>query len=184
MSAAAHIELMIFDVDGVLTDGGILLASDGTELKRFNAQDGAGVRYLQRFGVRAALLTGRTSEAVAQRAGELDITLVEQGATRKLPALERLLDAAGVAPERAGYMGDDLMDIPVMMAVGWSAAPASARPEVRQRVDFVTTMGGGHGAVREVAEHVLRAQDKWTQVVEHYVEAGREWIAKTQQSTE
>lgn len=162
------IRAVVCDVDGVLTDGRILLGSGGIELKAFDAADGAGVRLLQRGGIAVALLTGRESEAVARRAAELDVEHVRQGAERKEAAFEELLAALGVSEAEACYIGDDFADVPVMRRCGYGVAVADARPEVRAAADFVTRAPGGRGAVRELAEHLLKAQGKWAAIVSHY----------------
>ena len=172
-----RIELIIFDVDGVLTDGWIECSPNGEEHKRFYAPDGAAIKWLQRLGPRPAILTGRESRVVAHRALELGIDLCEQNAKKKLPAYERILAAAGVGPEQTAYVGDDLLDLPCMVASGWSAAPADARPEVRARADYVASAPGGRGAVREIIETILKAQGRWNELVAGYVQAGRDWQA-------
>lgn len=177
-AALKRIALVIFDVDGVLTDGGIYHTEDGNEFKRFDAADGAGIKYLRRCGVGVAFLTGRQSRIVARRAAELGVELVEQNAKQKLPALERILAAAATAPANAAYVGDDLIDIPPMLACAWSAAPASAQQEVRRIASYVTRAPAGHGAAREVCELILRAQGKWVKFVADYLVAGRAWRAE------
>lgn len=162
------IRAVICDVDGVLTDGTIVLGNDGLELKRFHAWDGAGIRLLQRGGIEVALLTGRESDVVARRAAELDIAHVRQGARRKEPAFDELLAELGVADAEACYIGDDLVDVPVLRRAGFAVAVADARPEVRGVADWVTEAPGGRGAVRELAEHLLKAQGKWADVVSRY----------------
>jgi 3-deoxy-D-manno-octulosonate 8-phosphate phosphatase (KDO 8-P phosphatase) len=162
------IRAVVCDVDGVLTDGRILLGSGGIELKVFDAADGAGIRLLQRGGIAVALLTGRESDVVARRAAELDVEHVRQGAKRKEPAFEELLAALGVSEAEACYVGDDFADVPVMRRCGYAVAVADARREVREAADFVTYAPGGRGAVRELAEHLLKAQGKWAAIVSHY----------------
>ena len=162
------IRAVICDVDGVLTDGTIYLGGDGQELKGFNASDGAGIKYLQRSGIAVALLTGRESGAVTRRAAELGIDHVRQGAKRKEPAFDELLAALGITDAEACYIGDDLVDVPVLRRAGLAVAVADARPEVLAIADLVTATPGGRGAVRELAEHLLKAQGKWADVIGRY----------------
>jgi len=164
----SKIRLLITDVDGVLTDGRIIVDSSGGECKEFHVRDGAGLRYWIRSGHQAALLTGRETLATAHRAAELGITLVEQGAKDKLPALERLLAAAGCTGAEAVYVGDDLPDLPVMRAVGLAVAVADATNEVLSAADYVTAARGGQGAIREVVELVLKAQGRWAGILKRY----------------
>lgn len=174
------IRAVICDVDGVLTDGTLFLGGGDTELKAFHAWDGAGIKHLLRSGIGVAFLTGRESEAVARRAAELGVAHVRQGAKDKLAACEELLSAMGVAAAAACYVGDDLVDIPVMRHVGYSVAVADAREEARAAADFVTHAAGGQGAVRELAERILKAQGKWAAVLSRYGwTAGRldEWTS-------
>jgi len=162
------IRAVICDVDGVLTDGTLYLGGGGIELKGFHAWDGAGMKYLMRSGIGVALLTGRESEVVARRAEELGIEHVRQGVKDKLPACEELLAELGVAAAAACYVGDDLVDVPVMRHVGTGVAVANARAEVRDAADLVTDAAGGKGAVRELAERILKAQGMWAAVVSRY----------------
>src|SRR4051812_44715224 len=155
------IKLLLFDVDGVLTDGTILVHADGSESKQFNIRDGAGMVWAQRAGLAIGLLSARTADATAIRAAQLGITIVSQGRPDKLAGYEQILSAQGLTDEQVGYMGDDLQDLPVLRRAGFSAAPADAAPEVRAAVQWVSRSGGGHGAVRECIEHVLRGQGAW-----------------------
>ncbi len=161
------VRLLLLDVDGVMTDGGIILTG-GDESKRFDVRDGTGIKYLQRSGVEVALITGRRSAVVERRAAELGITEVHQGALKKWPVAEALLERLGVRPEHAAYVGDDLIDLPVMLRVGAAFAVADAAAEVRLRAHDVTQCPGGRGAVREVAEAILCAQGKWKAIVARY----------------
>ena len=170
---ASRIRLFLFDVDGVLTDGVIVMHADGSESKRFHIRDGAAIVWAQRAGLPVGLLSARRSGATEQRAAQLAIRLVSQGVQNKLEGYEQLLRQANVPDEAVAYMGDDLLDLPVLARVGLSAAPADAAPEVRQRVDWVSKAGGGHGAVRELIELVLRAQSRWDTVTAPYLEAGK-----------
>ena len=159
------IKLLLFDVDGVLTDGTILVHGDGTESKQFNIKDGAAMVWAQRAGLRVGLLSARTADATAIRAAQLGLTVVVQGSANKLAGFEQILADHGLTGDEVGYMGDDLQDLPVLRRAGFSAAPADAAAEVRAAVHWVSASGGGRGAVRECIEHVLRAQDAWTAAV-------------------
>ena len=165
------IKLLLFDVDGVLTDGSIIVHSDGSESKEFNIRDGAGIVWAQRAGLAIGLLSARLADATAVRATQLGITIVVQGAANKLLGYERILEDSGLTDDQVGYMGDDLQDLPVLRRAGFSAAPADAAPEVRAAVQWVSSSGGGHGAVRECIEHVLRAQGTWRTAVADYLES-------------
>lgn len=164
------IRLLLLDVDGVLTDGTILLHADGSESKRFHIRDGAAIVWAQRAGLRIGLLSARTADATAQRAAQLGIPLVVQGAGDKLAGYERILADTGLADADVGYMGDDLQDLPVLRRVGFAAAPADAPGEVRSRVHWVSAAPGGRGAVRELIEHVLRAQGAWDRAIAEFVQ--------------
>jgi 3-deoxy-D-manno-octulosonate 8-phosphate phosphatase (KDO 8-P phosphatase) len=165
------IKLLLFDVDGVLTDGRILVHGDGSESKEFNIRDGAGIVWAQRAGLSIGLLSARLADATTVRATQLGITIVVQGASDKLMGYEQILVDAGLTDEQVGYMGDDLQDLPVLRRAGFSAAPADAAPEVRAAVHWVSASGGGQGAVRECIEHVLRAQGTWRAAVADYLES-------------
>jgi 3-deoxy-D-manno-octulosonate 8-phosphate phosphatase (KDO 8-P phosphatase) len=166
---AASLRLLLFDVDGVLTDGVIVMHADGTESKGFHIRDGAAIVWAQRAGLTVGLLSARTSGATTQRAAQLAIRLVVQGVPSKLSAYERIVRDAGLADEAVAYMGDDILDLPVLGRAGLSAAPADAAPEVRDRVHWVSASGGGRVAVREFIELVLRAQDHWNDVMQRYL---------------
>jgi 3-deoxy-D-manno-octulosonate 8-phosphate phosphatase (KDO 8-P phosphatase) len=165
------IKLLLFDVDGVLTDGTILIHGDGSESKPFNIRDGAGLVWAQRAGLSVGLLSARLADATTIRAAQLGITTVVQGAADKLAGYEQILKDAGLTDAQVGYMGDDLQDLPVLRRAGFSAAPADAAPEVRAAVHWVSASGGGHGAARECVEHVLRAQGLWRAVVAEFLES-------------
>lgn len=169
---AARIRLFLFDVDGVLTDGTVVMHADGSESKGFHIRDGAAIVWAQRAGVPVGLLSARSSGATAHRAAQLAVRIVEQGVKSKLAAYEQIARDAKVADEDVAYMGDDLLDLPVLTRVGLSAAPADAAAEVRRRVDWVSTANGGRGAVRELIEMVLRSQQRWDDVVAHYLSQG------------
>jgi 3-deoxy-D-manno-octulosonate 8-phosphate phosphatase (KDO 8-P phosphatase) len=161
------IRLLILDVDGVLTDGRIYNDDSGRQTKAFHIQDGLGLTLWQAVGRQVALLTSKRSPAVIARAEMLGIRLIEQGAEDKLPGLEKLLAAAGVDPSQTAYMGDDLLDAPVMRRVGYAMTVPNAAPEVLELAKFVTSRPGGHGAVREAVEHLLRRDGLWAQALHH-----------------
>jgi len=155
---AKRLKLMIFDVDGVMTDGTLYYSERGEELKAFNIQDGQGVKMLKQYGVEVALITGRRSRAVELRAANLGITHLFQGAEDKRGAYAALLAQLGLAAEQSGYMGDDLIDLPLITRCGFAATVASAPVAVRIRTHYIARASGGHGAVREVCEFILDAQ--------------------------
>jgi 3-deoxy-D-manno-octulosonate 8-phosphate phosphatase (KDO 8-P phosphatase) len=167
--SAENVKLVILDVDGVLTDGGIILDGHGSETKRFNVYDGTGIKYLQRCGIQIALISGRYSEPTTVRARQLGIEVVFQKSLDKLETLQDVKQQVGVRDEEIAYMGDDLIDLPVMRRIGFPMAPANARPETKQVAMLVTKAQGGHGAVREAAEHILKAQGRWARLVERYL---------------
>ena len=158
LDRARRIKLMIFDVDGVLTDGRLWYGADGREIKSFHSLDGHGVKMLADSGIRCAILSGRKSSAVAKRARELGIKLVRQGIARKREEFGRILKRLRLEPAAAGYMGDDLVDLPVLRRCGFACAPAGAPELVQRHSHYVTNLPAGAGAVREVCEFVLRAQ--------------------------
>jgi len=160
--------MVVLDVDGVLTDGVIRVGADGEEIKSFHAHDGAGIKYLIRAGIPVAILSGRRAKAVARRARELGIKPVLQGYKFKIDGLKKLTQATGIAANAMCYVGDDLPDIPVMRAVGLGVGVSDARPEVLRAADYVTLACGGRGAVRELAEKILKAQKKWGRIVARY----------------
>ena len=170
MKKAAGIRLLILDVDGVLSDGSLYYGRSGEELKMFNALDGTGIKWLLRAGVEVALLTGRRSHQVDARARDLGVKIVIQDAKQKLPGFERILDETKVPAEQAAFMGDDLLDLPVLRRVGISMAPADAVSEVREQVEWVSSRPGGRGAVREACELLLKAIGKWEDITAPYQE--------------
>jgi 3-deoxy-D-manno-octulosonate 8-phosphate phosphatase (KDO 8-P phosphatase) len=167
--ALSDIKLVVMDVDGVLTDGTISVDEAGRETKHFNVRDWTGIAYLERAGIRTAILSGRTSAAVTHRAREVGMSEVHQGAKEKLPVLREMLKRLGLKPGEVAYIGDDLMDIPVAREVGFAVAVADAHEELKSRCHHVTAAAGGKGAVRELAEHLLKAQDKWATIMKRYV---------------
>jgi 3-deoxy-D-manno-octulosonate 8-phosphate phosphatase (KDO 8-P phosphatase) len=162
---ARRIRLLLFDVDGVLTDGVIVMHADGSESKGFHIKDGAAIVWAQRAGVPVGLLSARASGATTHRAAQLAIRIVQQGATSKLSAFEQIVKSSGFAEDTVSYIGDDLLDLPVLDRVGLAAAPADAAQEVRRAVHWVSTARGGRGAARELIELVLRAQGRWDGIV-------------------
>ena len=152
------IRLIAFDVDGVLTDGGLYLSDSGEEFKRFNSLDGHGLKMLKASGVELAIITGRTSRCVELRAKNLGITYLYQGVEKKWDAMQVLLDKLQLSPEVAAFMGDDVVDLPVMRRVGFAVTVAKASPAVRDNAHYTTKLEGGHGAVREVCELIMSAQ--------------------------
>ena len=162
------IKLLILDVDGVMTDGGIIMDCEGRELKKFNVRDGHGIKILQRYGIKVAILTGRQSKVVEYRAKDLEIKDVYQGAFNKKEVFEKILKKHKLKARETAFMGDDIVDIPVLKRVGFSAAVADAMDVVKKPVDYITKKRGGKGAVREVCEMILKAQGKWQEVAAKY----------------
>jgi 3-deoxy-D-manno-octulosonate 8-phosphate phosphatase (KDO 8-P phosphatase) len=167
---ASKIKLVLFDVDGVLTDGKVLLHADGTESKQFDIKDGTGIVWAQRAGLTVGFLSARTSAATGQRAAQLGITLLHQGVASKLESYEQIVDSLLLDDEQVAYMGDDVLDLPVLGRVGLATAPADAVEEVRSRVHWVSAAKGGHGAARDLIEFILRAQNRWDALLAEYVE--------------
>lgn len=164
-----RIELILSDVDGVLTDGGIWYDNQGVELKGFHIRDGLGIRLWQRAGFRFGVLTARTSHIVKLRTGELGIDIVRQGFEDKLPVAQEIARTCNLAPEQVCYIGDDLTDLPVIRFAGLGAAVADAAAEVRTAAALVTTLPGGKGAVRELIETILKAKGRWEDAIQRYV---------------
>lgn len=162
------IRLILSDVDGVLTDGGIIFDNQGVELKQFHIRDGLGIRLWQRAGGKFGLITGRSSQIVKQRAAELGIEIVRQGFEHKWPAAQEAMEALGLTPEQVCFIGDDLPDLPVIRRVGLGVAVADASAEVRSAAQLVTSARGGAGAARELIETILKAQNRWDDLVEKY----------------
>ena len=172
-AAAARVKLVALDVDGVLTDGGIYLgdvAGARHEFKRYDIQDGLGIRFLRDAGIRVVIVTGRVSESVRLRAEELEVDdLAQVRDAFKLPALTRILDAHGVAARDAAFVGDDFPDLAVLRAVGLPVAVGNAVPEIKRECRVQLSRHGGRGAVREFAELLLGARGEWDDVTERYV---------------
>lgn len=176
MNALSHakarpLQLMGFDVDGVLTDGTLWFSAQGEEMKGFNTLDGHGLKMLADSGILLAIITGRRSRAVELRAANLGITLLLQGIENKHQAMQQLLDTHHLTFAEAGYMGDDVVDLPLLRACGFSASVPNGHPLVREHVDHITTAAAGHGAVREVCELILFSQGKLGSALAPYLAA-------------
>ena len=165
---ARRLRLLLFDVDGVLTDGTILLDAEGRESKRFSIRDGTALVWARQAGLLTGVLSARTAAATTERARQLGMAVVRQQATDKAAAFAEILAEQGLAADDVAYMGDDLMDLPVLRLAGVSAAPADAADAVRASVHFVSRQPCGGGAVREFIEGVLHAQDRWAAIAERY----------------
>jgi 3-deoxy-D-manno-octulosonate 8-phosphate phosphatase (KDO 8-P phosphatase) len=155
-------------VDGVMTDGAVLIHGDGTESKRFHIRDGIAMVWAQRAGLTVGILSARQSPSTSQRAAQLGITLVHQGVSSKIDTYDQIVGDMVLTDDEVAYMGDDIVDLAVLGRVGLSSAPADATPEVRSRVDFVSACAGGAGAVRELIELVLRTRGMWDSIVAAY----------------
>ncbi len=165
----ADIEMLVIDVDGVLTDGTLVINGDGTESKSFNSLDGHGIRMWQRIGLKVALISGRASVPTQRRAEQLQIEYVFQDCHNKLPVFKDLLEQVGLSPDKVAYIGDDLMDLPVIRYTGFGITVANAVDEVKQYADYITTRPGGSGAVREVIEYILKNSGRWQQLMTRYL---------------
>ena len=164
--AQPNIRLVVMDVDGTLTDGRIQLSTTGAEVKSFHARDGAGIKFLASVGIKAAIMSGRASDATSKRAEELGLDVVFQGVSDKAAQLQALCASLDLTPAAAAFIGDDLGDIPPMRLAGYSAAPADAAKETREAATYVCTRPGGEGAVREAIEDLLKRQGLWARVLE------------------
>ena len=165
MEQAKNVKLVILDVDGVMTDGRIVIDGNGLETRNFNVKDGMGVVALQRLGIPVAIITSKTSGAVRRRAEELNVQKLYQGAKQKLIPFEEIKQEMGIADGEVCYVGDDLVDLSLMKVVGMPVAVADAVPEVIEAACYVTKARGGHGAVRETAELILKTQGKWDKLL-------------------
>jgi len=165
---AADIRLLVLDVDGVLTDGGIHIDDRGVETKRFHVRDGAGVRMWRGLGHEVAIITGRTSGSLRHRAAEMGIELVYQGISDKESALLAVCEMIEIEPGEAAVIGDDLPDMTMLSVCGYPIAVGDACPEVREIAEFVTVRPGGHGAVREAIEHLLKSRGQWGEALAMY----------------
>ena len=164
----AKIKLLLLDVDGVMTDGRIIFDSNGVESKFFNVKDGHGIKLLQRTGIEVGIISGRESQVVANRAVELGISQVYQKSLDKLVPYRQMLEATGLVDEQVAFMGDDIIDIPLLRRVGFAAAPADAVAEVLPFAHFVSRNRGGWGAVRELCDLILKGQGSWDSVTSRY----------------
>jgi 3-deoxy-D-manno-octulosonate 8-phosphate phosphatase (KDO 8-P phosphatase) len=169
MANLANIEMLAMDVDGVLTDGTLIINADGSESKFFNTLDGHGIRMWQRAGLKVALISGRASEPTKRRAEQLQIEYVFQDCHHKLPVFETFLGQLGLSPDKVAYIGDDLTDLPVIKYAGFGVAVANAVDDVKRHADYVTTRPGGSGAVREVIEYILKDTGKWHELMKRYL---------------
>jgi 3-deoxy-D-manno-octulosonate 8-phosphate phosphatase (KDO 8-P phosphatase) len=166
---ARALQWLLFDVDGVFTDGHLLYGPEGERYKAFDVRDGLGLKLAQKAGLKVGILSGRISEALRYRAGELGIDALVMDRSDKKPAFDELLATWKIGPDRIAYMGDDLLDLPVLLRCGLSFAPADAVAEVRERVHKVLLRPGGRGAVREMCELVLRARGEWDHLIAPYL---------------
>jgi 3-deoxy-D-manno-octulosonate 8-phosphate phosphatase (KDO 8-P phosphatase) len=162
------IRLLLLDVDGVLTDGRIIYSNDGNETKAFDVKDGHGIKLLQRAGIEVGLITGRESALVARRAAELGIEILYQGVRDKLEPFHQILEQLHLSAAQVAYVGDDIVDLPVMRRVGFAATVADAVDDVKAHAHLVTRRGGGRGAVREVCDLLLRKSGRWDELTRHY----------------
>ena len=169
LSRAKVIKLVVFDVDGVMTDGGLTIGDDGQEYKTFNSQDGLGMKLLKDSGVQLAIITGRTSNIVKQRSNSIGIAHFYQGVDDKLAVFNELVAKLAIAPEHAAFMGDDVIDVPPMLRCGLAVSVPAAPSIVQARAHYVTKKHGGHGAVRELCELIMHAQNTFeTQMAPYF----------------
>ena len=165
---ARKIKLLLLDVDGVLTDGGIVIDERGVESKRFDVRDGQGITLLKHAGVEVGFVSGRSSGAVRQRAGDLGVKWVFQGIQNKAEIYQRIKKRTGLKDEQIAYAGDDMVDLPILRAAGLAITVPDGWPGNRPVVDYVTEAAGGRGAVREISELILTAQNRWKDLIDKY----------------
>jgi len=165
LKGARGIKMLVLDVDGVLTEGHVTMTDNGDEIKQFNVRDGHGIKLLQRAGIEIAILTGRKSKVVAHRAADLGIQFVIQGSLRKADGLKDLCSQANIKPENCAYMGDDIIDLPAMSQCRIQTAPHNAHPSVLKKAGWVAGFDGGLGAVRQLCEGLILANDCWNEVI-------------------
>ena len=165
----AAIDLLIMDVDGVLTQGEVIYQDDRSQIKMFSVKDGLGLRLLMDAGIKTAIVTGRSAGALEARVANLGIPFLFHGVSDKAAALLEVVEQSGIPAERMAFIGDDLPDLPIMKRVGFSIAVADAAPEVKERVDMITHLPGGKGAVRETCEAILKAKGLWEIAIETYL---------------
>ena len=166
---AKKIKFLILDVDGVLTDNRLYYSDDGNEMKSFYTRDGHGMVLLQKSGIPIGIITGRKSQLLSNRCRDLKIEYLYQGVPDKLPSFTDLVDKLGLELDEIAYVGDDILDLPILMRVGLSITPADGEEDVKSRVDYVSPYAGGKGVVRETCEIILRSQDKWQQHLDFYM---------------
>lgn len=163
------IKILLLDVDGVLTDGGIIYDDDGTETKIFNVKDGLGIRLLMEAGIHLCIVTGRRSNALVRRCKDLGIDHIYDGVRNKVDVLDAILARTGLSAAEVAFIGDDLPDLALMKKIGLSIAVADADKTILENADMVTSAKGGHGAVREVCEAILSAKGLWKKILEHFM---------------
>jgi 3-deoxy-D-manno-octulosonate 8-phosphate phosphatase (KDO 8-P phosphatase) len=172
LARAARVRLLLMDVDGVMTDGTYWNVPDGqgglAEIKAFDSQDGIAFQWLRRFGIQAGVISGRVSVATEERARSAGFAHVYQGHVEKIPILEEILEKSGLGAEQLAYVGDDFTDVVIMHRVGFGIAVANAKSEVKAEAHWVTSNPGGHGALRDVVELLLKAQGRWEEILRHY----------------
>ncbi|OQY19978.1 MAG: phenylphosphate carboxylase subunit delta [Desulfobacteraceae bacterium 4572_35.1] len=164
----ANVKLLLLDVDGVLTDGRIIYDNNGVESKAFNVRDGHGLKMVQRAGIKVGIITGRESAVVTKRAEELGVEFVYQGAKDKIVPYGQILLSTGFSDEQIAYVGDDVVDLPILRRVGCSFTVADACAEVKPYVDYITNQPGGYGAVREICDMLLRESGHWDEITARY----------------
>lgn len=164
-----RIKLVLMDCDGVLTDGRIMLSSDGDEQKSFHTRDGHGIVLLHRAGIKTGIISGRTSSLLERRALELGMNILRQGTWNKTKDFEEVLQEANIKEDETAFIGDDVTDIPLMLRVGLAVAVADAVEETKDAAHYVTTLNGGFGAVREVADLILKTQGHWEELMKRYI---------------
>jgi len=169
LSRAAKVKLLLFDVDGVLTDGRLVLGDDGLEFKAFNSRDGHGIKMLQRNGVTVGIITGRKSNVVKHRVKDLEIKHVFQGCKEKLPVYQKLIQKLKLKPEQTAFVGDDVVDLPIMLQVGVAVAVQNAHPLAKQHAHWITPSIGGYGAAREACEMFLYAHGAYPSEMKRYL---------------
>ena len=169
LEKAKEIKLVVFDVDGVLTDGSLFLGDGGEEYKAFNSRDGHGMKMLQSSGIEIGIITGRTSEVVTHRMQSLGIQYVYQGKLDKLPAFEELCQRTHLTPEQVAYVGDDVVDLPILVRAGLAIGVQDAHPMVKQHSHWLTPSNGGRGAARDVCELILRARGELDDMLKQYI---------------
>ena len=169
LAKAGRVKLMIFDVDGVLTDGGLYYGPEGEPIKRFNALDGHGIKMLHQYGIASAIITARQSPIVLRRAKDLGIAHVFQGVHDKRIAFAQLLEQTGITADVCGYIGDDVIDLPIIVRAGFTVSVANGHHAVKSRVDYVTSASGGNGAARELCDLLLHAQGHYETAIAAYL---------------